>query len=196
MYQIDLSKGKWVNEPDDHLITSSNIQITTMPYTDMWKNTYYNFERSSAHLYLFEVSEPFFSFIIKASFDHKTLYDQSGIVLFDDNNNWMKACVEFFGDKGSCIGSCVTNNLYSDWSSSEPEDNLNEIWFKLNRRSQDFRVEASRNGFDFHEIRVFHRYIDKDTVKIGLIACSPKKSSISTTFSEILLKNGDWPDPI
>jgi regulation of enolase protein 1 (concanavalin A-like superfamily) len=42
-----------------------------------------------------KTSEKYFSFITKTNFASKTRFDQSGVVMYLDSDNWFKASVEY-----------------------------------------------------------------------------------------------------
>ena len=50
--------------------------------------------------------EKYFSFVVKIEFDTKVRYDQSGIVMYLDRENWLKASVEYENDKIQRLGEC------------------------------------------------------------------------------------------
>lgn len=42
-----------------------------------------------------ETDEKYFSFVVKTEFDTKVRYDQSGVVMYLDSENWLKASMEY-----------------------------------------------------------------------------------------------------
>ncbi len=66
-----------------------------------------------------------FSFIVKTDFtESHHRFDQCGIVIYLDSDNWLKASVEYENDTYQHLGSVVTNDGYSDWATtaSSPTD--------------------------------------------------------------------------
>jgi len=49
-------------------------------------------------LYL-ETDEPFFSFTVKPEFKSKQRFDQCGIIIYHDSENWLKASIEYENDE-------------------------------------------------------------------------------------------------
>ena len=120
-----------------------------------------------------ETEEKYFSFVVKTEFDTKVRYDQSGIVMYLDSDNWLKASVEYENDKIQRLGSVVTNNGYSDWASVDIDASVKSMWFRLSRRDDDFCIENSTDGKAFKQMRICHMFNVKDRIQFGVYACTP-----------------------
>ena len=62
----------------------------------------------------------------------------------------MKASIEYENKEFQHLGSLIINNGYSDWAKTEIDANINQTWYRLNRREDDFYLEylgISRCGF-------------------------------------------------
>ncbi len=93
---MKLDKFMWTREPNDFKIKDNTVEITTKPNTDLWQRTYYHFRNDNAPVYQMETEEKYFSFAVKAEFnDSHQRFDQCGIVLYLDSENWLKASVEY-----------------------------------------------------------------------------------------------------
>ena len=87
---------KWIRAPKTYGITDDRIDITTEPHTDLWQRTYYHFRNDNAPVLQMETEEKYFSFIVKTDFTgshHR--FDQCGIVMYLDSENWLKGSVEY-----------------------------------------------------------------------------------------------------
>ncbi len=93
--KIDASKLFWIRQPENFLITDNKIEIITLPNTDLWQRTYYGFQNDNAPVLQTATTEKYFSFVVKTEFDSKTRFDQCGIVIYLDSENWLKASVEY-----------------------------------------------------------------------------------------------------
>lgn len=85
----------WIREADQSEVTDDRIIIYTQPKTDLWQRTYYGFQNDSAPVLQMKTSEKYFSFIVKTEFDTKARFDQCGIVVYLDSENWIKASIEY-----------------------------------------------------------------------------------------------------
>lgn len=203
---VDFTKASWLFEPKAYEVTSSRVTITTEPETDFWQRSYYGFRNDNAPSLLLESSDNF-SFTAKVEFEYKSQFDQCGLIIYLDSNNWFKASIEFENEHYSQLGSVVTNMGYSDWATTDIELPSN-IWYRLSRRGPDFLIESSLDGISFKQMRIFHLHQLGETteamgkvnpplpaespVRFGVYACSPLKSSFTATFSEMCLESCKW----
>ena len=189
--QLQLSEFKWLNQPHKFSLENDRLTIVTDPETDFWQRTYYGFQNDNAHTFIKEV-EGDFTFTVKTEFEAKTQYDQCGIILYQDSENWMKASVEYENEDFARLGSVVTNLGFSDWATTDIPAIITEVWYRLSRRGQDFYIEFSQNGMHFQQMRIFHMHNPISVARIGVYACSPLKSSFKAVFSDFELGECKW----
>lgn len=192
---VDARMMEWVREPKEWTATEKGVEVMTEPHTDLWQRTYYLFRNDNAPCLQLACSEPFFSFTVKTTFESKVRFDQSGVVLYLDSDNWLKASIEYENDEFQRLGSVVTNNGYSDWATVDVNASYKSVWFRLSRREDDFCLENSFDGVNFKQMRICHMFgVGKDAeVHFGVYACSPEDSSFKATFSEMELTECKWP---
>ena len=190
--KFDINNLKWIREPKQYEIAQDKIEMITEPFTDLWQRTYYHFRNDNAPVLQMTTDEKFFSFVVKTEFDTKVRYDQSGIVMYLDSENWLKAAVEYENDKIQRLGSVVTNSGYSDWSSVDVDASIKSIWFRLSRRDDDFCIENSMDGENFKQMRICHMLNAKDTIQFGIYACSAEDSSFKATFTDMEVTECKW----
>ena len=184
---------KWIREPDDYTILPDRIEITTMPHTDLWQRTYYHFRNDNAPLLLMETDEPYFSFLVKTDFsDSRHRFDQCGLVLYLDADNWLKASVEYENETFRHLGSVVTNHGYSDWATTAIPMDVKVMWYRLSRRQDDYCIEHSYDGKTFHQMRVCHLWEGGGKIRFGLYACSPEDASFRAVFTDWQVTECVW----
>ena len=125
---FDVNKLVWTRPPKQYRIAADQIEITTQPHTDLWQRTYYHFRNDNAPLLQMETSELYFSFVVKTDFSaacHR--FDQCGVVLYLDSENWLKASVEFEDGQFQHLGSVVTNEGYSDWATTAIDGQIRDV---------------------------------------------------------------------
>ena len=125
---FDVKQLQWLREPMDHTISDDKIEIITKPHTDLWQRTYYHFRNDNAPVLQMETDERFFSFTVRTQFQSKHRFDQCGIVMYLDSENWLKASIEYENDTFQHLGSVVTNHGYSDWATTEIDANIKAMW--------------------------------------------------------------------
>lgn len=191
MDKTDLTKFFWINQPKNFQIKNDQLIIYTDPNTDLWQRTHYGFQNDNAPGFL-KKTDGDFTFSVKATFQYKKQYDQCGILLYENEKNWMKASLEYENKSFARLGSVVTGFGYSDWATNDVPSNISELYYRLNRRGQDFLIEYSENGTDFKQMRIFHFHPNVAKVNIGVYACSPLDSSFRAIFSAINVKSCLW----
>lgn len=190
---MDFQKFKWTRKPKSYEIYENKIAITTAPHTDLWQKTYYHFCNDNAPLLQIETDERFFSFIVKTDFEgsHQR-FDQCGIVLYLNSENWLKASIEYENDVFQHLGSVVTNDGYSDWATTEIPASIKTMWYRLSRREDDYCIECSQDGLRFQQMRICHLHKGNRTVRFGVYACSPEESSFTAEFTELAVTECMW----
>ena len=191
--RINLERLQWTREPAACVIKGDTISITTAPHTDLWQRTYYHFRNDNAPVLQMQTREKYFSFVVKTDFtqSHRR-FDQCGIVMYLDSDNWLKGSVEYENGEFQHLGSVATNNGYSDWATTAIPADVKTMWYRFSRREDDFCIECSANGVDFSQMRVCHMYAATDAVSFGIYACSPEESSFTASFTDIKVTECAW----
>lgn len=182
------------------------MKITTEPNTDLWQRSYYGFRNDNAPALLLE-STLNFSFKAKVSFKYHARFDQCGLIIYLNSENWFKASIEYENENSSRLGSVVTNHGYSDWATTNISTTT-AIWYRLSRRGPDFLIESSPDGINFEQIRIFHLHCLGETslemgrldppapaersLRFGLYACSPLNSSFEAKFDHFKFDDCLW----
>lgn len=198
---FDINKLFWTREPQDFSITPKKIEIITNPHTDLWQRTYYHFRNDNAPVLQMKTEEKFFSFTVKTAFASGHRFDQCGVVIYLDSENWLKGSIEYENEEFQHLGSVVTNNGYSDWATTEISADIKEMWYRLSRREDDYCIECSTDGEKFSQMRICHLNEGSGEISFGIYACSPENSSFKATFTNMevteckwLAHNGQQPD--
>lgn len=189
---FDVSKLEWTREPQSCTISADKIEIVTKPYTDLWQRTYYHFQNDNAPVLQMKTGEKFFSFTVKTEFDSKRRFDQCGVVMYLDSDNWLKASIEFENEEYQHLGSVATNHGYSDWATTAIPASVKSMWYRFSRREDDFCIECSDDGVRFTQMRVCHMWEAAGEISFGIYACSPGNSSFKATFTNMELTACKW----
>jgi uncharacterized protein len=202
---IDWERARWINRPREQRVSEAGVEIVTEPGTDLWQRTYYGFRNDNAPALLLERPDDF-TFTARADFAYRGRFDQCGLLVYLDGENWCKACVEYESGAFSRLGSVVTNDGHSDWATVDLATPM-AMRFRLSRRGPDFLLEAALPGHAFEQMRVFHLHRLGETtaemgaarslatdqpVRFGPFACSPGDSSFTARFSEFELEPCSW----
>ena len=190
--KFDVSKLSWTRMPADFSVSEGRIEITTSPRTDLWQRTYYHFVNDNAPVLQMQTDEKFFSFTVKTEFDSKRRFDQCGIVMYLDSENWLKASIEYENERFQHLGSVVTNGGFSDWATAEIDASVKSMWYRFSRREDDYCVECSDDGVVFRQMRICHIHKGGGRISFGIYACSPSDSSFKAVFTHMELTDCKW----
>ena len=190
---MNLNSFQWTREPKAYEIRDGIIRVTTLPHTDLWQRTYYHFRNDNAPVFQMETNEQYFSFIVKTSFEESHhRFDQCGIVMYLDSENWLKGSIEYENNVFQHLGSVVTNHGYSDWATTEIPADVKSMWYRFSRREDDYCIECSEDGRNWKQMRVCHMAEGKGKIRFGIYACSPEDSSFTAVFSDMQLTECAW----
>lgn len=191
--KVDLTTLQWTREPKSFSIEGDTLKITTAPHTDLWQRTYYHFRNDNAPVLQMSTKERYFSFTVKTDFTQSHhRFDQCGIVMYLDSENWLKGSVEYENAEFQHLGSVVTNKGYSDWATTAIPADVKTMWYRFSRRADDYCIESSENGIDFSQMRICHMYEGAEEIRFGIYACSPEESSFTAVFTDMKITECMW----
>ena len=191
--RIDWNAFQWTREPAAFEVRNASVCITTAPHTDLWQRTYYHFQNDNAPVWQMKTREKYFSFVVKTDFTgshHR--FDQCGIVMYLDSENWLKGSVEYENVEFQHLGSVATNNGYSDWATTAIPADVKTMWYRFSRRADDYCIECSTDGITFSQMRICHMYAGADEISFGIYACSPEDSSFTAIFTDMKIIECMW----
>ncbi len=190
---LNQSEFTWINPPHEFSLEIDRLTIITDPETDFWQRTYYGFQNDNGHAFV-NKTEGDFTLTVKTDFEAVSQYDQCGIILYHDSENWIKGSVELENKQFARLGSVVTNLGFSDWASTDISSAVTSMWYRFSRRGQDFCIENSFDGNAFYQMRIFHMHNPLAGARVGLYAASPLKSSFKAIFTNIEIRECIWHD--
>lgn len=182
----------WIRKPKKVEIKDGKVEVYTEPGTDLWQRTYYGFQNDNAPVLQAKTAEKYFSFVVRTQFESKHRFDQCGIVIYLDSENWLKASIEYENESYQRLGSVVTNHGYSDWATTDIPATIKEMWYRLSRRESDYCIECSTDGIHFKQMRICHLCEGKEEISFGIYACSPENSSFKASFSDLEITECKW----
>ena len=107
---LDLRQFQWTRQPKSYAFLEEGLEVITAPHTDLWQRTYYHFRNDNAPVFQMETEEQFFSFQVKTTFESKHRFDQCGVVMYLDSENWLKGSIEYENETFQHLGSVATNH--------------------------------------------------------------------------------------
>lgn len=190
--KFECKELSWINEPKQYQIDDNKITIYTEGGTDFWQRTYYGFRNDNAPALLKDISEPYFSFSVRTEFDSKRRFDQCGVIIYQNSDNWIKGSIEYENESYQRLGSVVTNHGFSDWATTDIPAKQKYMYYRVSRRESDFCIESSLDGIHFKQMRIAHLFKGQECIRIGIYACSPESSSFKAQFTEMKFTDCQW----
>ena len=116
-----LDKMNWLNEPQQWEIKEGKALVMDVPAkTDFWRISHYGFTVDDGPFYYATYGGEF-EVKVKITGNYVTTFDQMGLMLRIDHENWIKAGVEYVDGKQNV--SAVVTHRTSDWSVVQLPDN-------------------------------------------------------------------------
>lgn len=192
----DLPAGfTWLNPPARFEL-GQGLVICPPKETDLWQRTHYGFRRDDAPCLVTRLSGDF-SITTVVESKPRDQYDQCGLIVRADSENWIKLSTEFEDARHSRLGSVVTNMGYSDWATQDiPTPAANQImWYWISRRGDDFLLEHSWDGRTWQQLRIAHLHRCGESLEAGVYACSPVGENFWCRFLRLDIGPNGWDPP-
>jgi len=174
-------KFSWINEPKRWKLTETACSMITDAKTDFWRKTHYGFIRDNGHFFYTEIFGKF-EIKIKISGSYRDLYDQAGIMLRQDEKNWLKTGIEYV--HGQQQVSAVVTREFSDWSVSPYVGNPSHLWLKLTRENDFVEIQYASDDRNYELLRIAYMP-PSDSIFVGLMAASPDGEGFEVSFSQM-----------
>lgn len=174
-----LTKMNWFNEPEKWEIKDKNTFSLFVPAkTDYWRISHYGFTVDDAPFYYATYGGEF-EVKVKITGNYVTTFDQMGLMLRINEEEWIKAGVEFVNGKQNV--SAVVTHKTSDWSVVELEKAPASIWMKAVRKLDAVEIFYSFDDKKYTMLRTCY-FKDNTPVMVGLVAACPDGKGFNATF--------------
>lgn len=170
----------WHNEPLQWSVNDGLLKVRSDEKTDFWRDTYYGFTRDSGHFFG-RAWEGDFTASLRVQANYEALYDQAGIMVRIDKENWIKAGIEL-SDGASCVGSVLTVNR-SDWSTSVYASDPSDFYLRVTLLDGVLRLQTSSDGLRWPLLRLCP-FPKAPIYTVGPMLCTPERQGLDVTFSE------------
>jgi uncharacterized protein len=180
----------WFNEPARFTL-GKGLEIFTDAKTDFWQNTHYGFQKDDGHCLLTSQCGDF-SLMTHVEFCPQEQYDQCGLMVRIDRENWIKVSTEYESQDRSRLGSVVTNLGYSDWATQDIPSTHREMWYRIHKNGSDFLLENSYDGETWLQLRITHLHKVSECCQVGVYACSPAGKDFWCRFTSLQISESEW----
>ena len=180
-----LDRMQWFNEPEKWAIDGNKLTMQVTPQSDYWRISHYGFTVDDAPFF-YTLRGGEFEAKVKISGDYKVRFDQAGLMLRIDEENYIKAGIEFVDGKYNL--SCVVTHHTSDWSVIELDKPVDHVWIKAVRRLDAVEIFYSFDDVEYTMMR--NCWLKDNTpVMVGMMAACPDGNGFKATFEEFKIKH-------
>jgi hypothetical protein len=137
---------KWLNDPASVTISTEKLIVRARPKTDFWRKTFYGYVTDNGHFFHLPVTGDF-DFEARIDGQYAALYDQAGLMVRIDAQNWVKCGTEFFDNARHA--SVVFTREFSDWSTTNDLATSGPVWWKVVRKPDSLETLCSVDGKNF-----------------------------------------------
>ena len=177
---------KWMNEPASWKIASDQIIVRSRPKTDFWRKTYYGYITDNGHFFHLPVRGEF-TFEARISGRYAALYDQAGLMVRVDAENWAKCGTEFVD--GERHASVVFTRDFSDWSTMKDLSASGPVWWRAVRSKDSLETLCSLDGKTFQSVRQGYLVPDRPA-EVGIMCAAPEGDGFECVFDNLKLGAG------
>jgi regulation of enolase protein 1 (concanavalin A-like superfamily) len=179
MKTIAWSEGTWTRKPVSVVEVDNAIKVESIEGSDWWRITSYGFIHNDGHALVKDFPNDA-AMEVTFILDYTEQFDQCGIFISADDENWVKAGIEFC-DGYPQVGAVVTRTT-SDWSSSRISEWMGkEVTVRASRSGDAITIRAGING-DLQLVRVAPLDPTREW-SAGPMACAPTRTGLVTTIT-------------
>jgi regulation of enolase protein 1 (concanavalin A-like superfamily) len=181
-----IGRMKWLNEPASATISEGKLVVRAKPKTDFWRKTFYGYITDNGHFFHLPVSG---DFVFEARVDgqYAALYDQAGLMVRIDAQNWVKCGTEFFDNARHA--SVVFTREFSDWSTMSDLATSGPVWWRVVRKPDSLETLCSADGKNFTSVRMGY-LLPSASAEVGIMCAAPEGSGFQCAFDNLKLTAG------
>ena len=176
----------WTNEPASWNRSGEKLAVRSRSKTDFWRKTLYGYVTDNGHFLHLPVNGDF-TFQARVNGQYAALYDQAGLMVRLNAENWMKCRTEFFD--GQRHASVVFTREFSDWSTMPDLTNAAPIWWRAVRKKDSIETLCSLDGRNFTSVRQGY-FVPSTKVNVGIMCAAPEGPGFDATFDNLDLVIG------
>lgn len=173
-----LEKMQWFNEPEQWEIKDNTLSMFVTPQSDYWRISHYGFTVDDAPFY-YSTYGGEFEVKVKITGDYQARFDQAGLMLRINHENYIKTGIEFVDGKFNL--STVVTHKTSDWSVIALDKPVPYIWIKAVRRLDAVEIFYSFDDKNYTMMR--NAWLQDNTpVMVGVMGASPDGKGFNAKF--------------
>ena len=174
---IAWTTGRWTNQPIATRVDGADLLVTAAEGSDAWRHTSYGFVHDTEHGLLGAFGQGS-ALEVEFTAALSEQFDQAGILIRADEENWIKAGVEF-ADGQPQVGAVVTRGR-SDWSVAPvTEWSGQRVTIRASWAEDAITLRARAGGSEWRLVRVIPWELPSTA---GPMICAPTRAGLEVRF--------------
>jgi hypothetical protein len=178
-----LNRMVWMNEPASWRKSAGKLVVHSRPKTDFWRRTLTGNVIDNGHCFHMPVRGEF-TFEARINGQYAALYDQTGLMVRVDAENWVKCGTEFLD--GVRQASVVFTRDFSDGSTMDDLSRDQPVWWRVVRKGDSIETLCSLDGKTFTSVRLGYLVPDRPA-EVGIMCASPEGNGFDCVFDGLRL---------
>lgn len=181
----DKKEWKWQTEAEECVIDSDKITMTAGHGTNLF-NSPSGYFKCGTFPYLYVEYQGDFIVICKVLPEFHEVYDLGSIVVWDNEDTWIKLAYENTDNGYPAIVSVVTREYSDDCNGAEMDG---PVWLQISRKGDVFALHFSKDRVAWQLARIC-RVSMSEKVKVGISAQCPSGEQCKVCFEDFeILEN-------
>lgn len=174
---------KWKNKPNKYQIEENTICMTAQQGANLFNSP--NSDRRE-HTFPFWYTDFEGDFLIKCKVTpgFVNVYDQGDIIIWENEDKWIKLAYENSDNGYPAIVSVVTEGTSDDCTGQVIQGS---VWLLACRRDNVFALHYSEDGVKWNMARIFRLDMNKK-VQIGISAQCPSGTECRVVFEDLTIE--------
>jgi hypothetical protein len=174
---------QWLNEPQSWKVIQGQIKVRSHAKTDFWRKTFYGYITDNGHFFHLPVTGEF-TFEARINGQYAALYDQAGLMVRVDAENWVKCGTEFVD--GVRHASVVFTRDFSDWSTMNDLSANGPVWWRAVRSKDSLETLCSLDGKTYQSVRQGY-LVPNRPAEVGIMCAAPEGQGFEAVFDNLKL---------
>lgn len=186
MFLETLKDFDWQNEPQRVRFDDDGMHVVAKYRTDFWSCARYGFQKNDGHFFFNSISGDFCC-DLDWSFESPKAFDQCGIMLQANDDNWFKASIMYENEDTPMLATSLTNAGYSDLATVPLPQGTTHVWYRLKKRKGCYIAGYSIDGECYVQLRKFYLINDAECIRVGAYLCSPQRDDFEAILHNLAL---------
>jgi uncharacterized protein len=178
-----IQKMTWLNPPQSTRWANGQLIVRSRAKTDFWRKTFYGYITDNGHFLSLPVDGDF-TFQARISGKYADQYDQAGLMVRIDAQQWIKCGTELVDKRRNA--SVVFTRDFSDWSTLPDLSQSAPVWWRAVRQKDSIETQCSLDGKSFMTVRQGY-FPPRIRASVGIMCAAPEGKGFDALFDEVLL---------